>query len=250
MGTLLEVKGLTKEFGKFRALDDVDLAIEEGELVALIGPNGAGKTTFYNVVTGGLPPSSGTVFFKGEDITGLPSYMLTHKGLARSFQVTNIFSGLTVLENFRVAILAYTGKSWNLLSHIDRDQDLYDEALRILELVGLEGQKDLPCDALSHGDRRRVDIGLALATKPDLLLLDEPTAGMNPEETEKMVKLINALAEQMVTTFVLTEHDMDVIFSISERIIVMHQGRVLADDQPREIRDDTTVQEAYLGGLT
>lgn len=249
MSALLEVKALTKEFGRFRALDHVSLAIEEGELTALVGPNGAGKTTFYNVVTGKFPPNAGRVLFKGEDITGWPPYRITCNGLARSFQITNIFSGLTVLENFCIALLAYTGKSWNAFRHIDKDRDLHKEALQLVALMRLEGQKDLPCNTLSHGDRRRVEIGLALATKPELVLLDEPTTGMNPEETQEMVELIRSLADRMGTTFFLTEHDMDVVFSISERIIVLHQGCVLADGRPEEIRNNGAVQEAYLGGL-
>lgn len=248
-GVILETKELTKSFGKLAALDRVSLAIREKEITSLIGPNGAGKTTFYNVITGRFPPSSGHVFFKGNDITGQPPYKILKRGIARSFQITNIFTNLTVLENIRSAVIAQSNTRMNLFKHVNSFRSLYEKSMYFLKLVGLEEKKGFSCSTLPHGDMRTVEIGIALASQPKLIFLDEPTAGMTPEETKRMVSLIKNLSEQTETTFFIIEHDMNVVFSISDRIIVLHYGQILADGTPDQIRTNYKVKEAYLGGL-
>jgi branched-chain amino acid transport system ATP-binding protein len=227
----------------------VTLSIREGEITSLIGPNGAGKTTFYNVLTGKFRSTSGTVIFKGEDITNLPPHRIWKKGISRSFQITNIFSEQTVFENIRSALIVHTGKSMKFLNRIGHFNDLPKKCMHILRLVGLEEKKDMLCNAISHGDMRIVEIGIVLASEPELVFLDEPTAGMNPEETKKMVKLTKELFEHTGTTFLITEHDMNVVFSISHRIIVLDHGQILADGSPEEIRENEEVKKAYLGGF-
>lgn len=246
---ILEIKGVSKYFGQVAALSRLDLSIRAGEITSLIGPNGAGKTTFYNVVTGKFPPSSGNISFQGEDITGLPAYKIWEKGISRSFQITNIFRRLTVLENIRSALIIHTGRSLNFFKPVDSFEDLMDRSLEILRLIGLEDKKDMPCHTISHGDMRVVEVGIVLASKPRLVFLDEPTAGMNPEETRRMVSLIRSLFETTGTTFFLTEHDMNVVFSISQRIVVLNYGKILADGNPEEIRRNQEVRKAYLGGF-
>jgi branched-chain amino acid transport system ATP-binding protein len=246
---ILEIKNLTKNFGHVVALGNVSLSIREKEISSIIGPNGAGKTTFYNVLTGKFPPSSGTVLFKGKDITSFPPYKVWKMGISRSFQITNIFKTLTVLENIRSALIVHHGKNLNFFKPIDRFHDLYERSVQILKLIGLEKQKDMPCQAISHGDMRIVEIGIVLASEPELVFLDEPTAGMNPEETRKMVELIKELFATTGTTFILTEHDMNVVFSISHRIVVLNYGEILADGTPEEIRGNEEVRKAYLGGF-
>lgn len=249
MTTLLETINLTKDFGKFRALGDVNLQVEKGVLTSLIGPNGAGKTTFYNCVTGKFPPSTGKIFFKGEEITGLPASTIQQKGLSRSFQIVNIFQELTVLDNLKAALIATQKKNWNFFNVMSKDKELHDEAMAVIESLGLKDKYNHMCNALPHGDRRRVDIGLALASKPEMVLLDEPTAGMNPNETDEIIDLIKTLRNKTGASFFLTEHDMDVVFSISERIVVLHQGSIIADGTPDEIKENASVQEVYLGGV-
>lgn len=245
---ILEIKNLSKHFGHVAALNNVTLSIRHGEITSLIGPNGAGKTTFYNVVTGKFPPTSGSILFKGEDITGLPPFKIWKKGISRSFQITNIFKRLTVIENIRSALIIYTGRSLNFFKPVDYFDDLYEKSLHILKLIGLEDKKDLPSHAISHGDMRIVEVGIVLASEPQLVFLDEPTAGMNPEETRRMVDLIKELFQTTGTTFFLTEHDMKVVFSISHRVIVLNYGIILADGTPEEIRRNEEVRRAYLGG--
>lgn len=245
---ILEIKNLSKHFGHVAALNNVTLSIRHGEITSLIGPNGAGKTTFYNVVTGKFPPTSGSILFKGEDITGLPPFKIWKKGISRSFQITNIFKRLTVIENIRSALIIYTGRSLKFFKPVDYFDDLYEKSLHILKLIGLEDKKDLPCHAISHGDMRIVEVGIVLASEPQLVFLDEPTAGMNPEETRRMVGLIKELFQTTGTTFFLTEHDMKVVFSISHRVIVLNYGIILADGTPEEIRRNEEVRRAYLGG--
>lgn len=246
---ILEIENLTKKFGHVAALSNVTLSIRDGEITSLIGPNGAGKTTVYNVVTGKFPPTSGRIIFKGEDITGLPSFTIWRKGISRSFQITNVFKTLTVLENIRTALIVHSGKSLQFFKPIVHYDDLHEKTLHILKLIGLEDKEDLPCQEISHGDMRIVEVGIALANEPELIFLDEPTAGMNPEETRRMVDLIKELFETTGTTFFLTEHDMNVVFSISNRIIVLNYGEILADGTPEEIRQNKEVKRAYLGGV-
>ncbi len=248
MTPILEVKHLTRNFGGFQAVSDVSLSVTTGELTALIGPNGAGKTTFYNMLSGKFPPSSGTILFEGKDITGLPPYKIAHTGIGRSFQITNIFSRMTVRQNILSALIAHYGKGASLFSPYWRDAKLIRETDAILAQLGLSEFSDVETRYLAYGDKRLVEIGIVLANYPRLILLDEPTAGMTPEETERMTALIQRLADETKTTFFLTEHDMKVVFSVSRKIFVLHQGQLLAQGTPQEIRENRKVKEAYLGG--
>ena len=256
MTTVLQTEGLTKEFGNLVAVDDVSLTIQQEGLTSLIGPNGAGKTTFYNLLTGTLTPSDGEVQLRTkngntlESITGLKPYQTTRKGLCRSFQINNIFEELTVLENIRISRISQQSRTNELFSWTRADDELYDQAMEIIELLSLEDVENETCSNLSHGDKRKVDIGLALAQDPTVLLMDEPTAGMNPTETNRIVELIKNINEATDTSFVITEHDMSVISEISTRIIVLHSGRIISDGEPSEVMDDKAVREAYLGGST
>jgi branched-chain amino acid transport system ATP-binding protein len=245
MTALLETRGLVKAFGGLRAVDGVDLVVEQGRIHAVIGPNGAGKTTLFNVITGHLRPTAGRVLFRGQDITGWPPHRVARAGLARTFQITNIFPRLTVLESVQVALAAAGGREKDLLSRSDRA--FRAEALALLEDVGLLELADEPARTLSHGDQRALEVALALATAPKLLILDEPTAGMSPWETERTVDLIYQVARRRGLTVILCEHDMQVVFKISDWITVMHQGRVIAEGLPDQIRRNETVIQVYLG---
>jgi branched-chain amino acid transport system ATP-binding protein len=244
---VLEIRGLVKNFGKLAAVDRVDLDFQEGEFTSIIGPNGAGKTTLFNLVTGKLSPSSGTIMFNGKDITGLTPYQISRIGISRIFQITNLFPELSVYENIKVSVLAKRKETSKMFTLSKKRSEADVEAERILETIGLTEKKESLCDSLSHGDQRLVEVGVALAIDPILLLLDEPTGGMGPEETDMMVQFIRALQEKQKVTILLVEHDMSVVFSVSERIVVMHQGAVIADDRPDEIRRNEKVREAYLG---
>ena len=243
---LLETHKLTKAFGRMMAVDHVDLAIADGQLTAVIGSNGAGKTTLFNVITGKLRPTTGRVTFQGEDITGFAPHAIVGRGIARSFQVTNVFPELTVADNLRVAVLGSRcsagRRGWRGGSH-----GAAAEVARLLQELGLQPYAELPCAALSHADQRVVEIGLALAGHPRLLLLDEPTAGMGAAETGIMTHFIRNLAQREGLTVVLSEHDMQVVFALAERVVVMHQGRIIADGAPAVVRDDPLVRAAYLG---
>jgi len=249
MGTAVHIRGLRYAYPDgTEALRGVNLTVGEDEMVGLIGPNGAGKTTLYNVISGKFRPTQGKVVFLGREIQGLPPHRLVELGLSRSFQITNIFLGLSVEENFLSALIAYHHRGRSLLRSLQSHKDLYDEASSLLSQLGLLEKKDIPVRNLSYGDKRLVEVGLALASRPKLLLLDEPTAGMNPEETERMISLLRRLSEEMETTFFLTEHDMKVVFSVADRIFVLHQGELLAEGTPEEIRENEKVRGAYLGG--
>jgi len=244
---ILETRGLRKHFGDLAAVAGVDLTFSEGELTAVIGPNGAGKTTFFNLVTGRLKPTAGKVYFRGRDITGLPPYRIARIGVSRIFQITNLFPDLTVYENIRVAVLSKMRETAKMLA-LDRNlKRANDETDRILNTIGLSDKRNFLCGVISHGDQRLVETGVALAIDPVLLLLDEPTGGMGPEETDEMVQFIGGLIEKRDMTILLVEHDMSVVFSIAERIVVMHQGEIIADGNPDEIKADEGVIEAYLG---
>lgn len=245
---LLEVRELSKHFGKFRALSDVTLHVQPGRLSALIGPNGAGKTTFYNVVSGRYRPTTGKVYFQGRDVSRTPTHKLVGRGLLRSFQITNIFPDLTVLENVLTPLVVHHGMSFSLFGSIKNRNDLKKEAETILEQVGLGSDAHRVAHTLAYGDKRLVEIAIVLARRPKLVLLDEPTAGMNPEETDRMINLIKELSVKSGTTFFVTEHDMKVVFSVAERIFVLNQGMLLAEGSPDEIRSNERVKEAYLGG--
>jgi len=241
--------GLTKRFGGIVAVDDVDLTVPEGELRAIIGPNGAGKTTLFNVLTHALAPTDGTVYLHGEEITDLPQEQRPHRGLARSFQSNQLFNELSVLENVRVVVQTIESGpfSFDLLGE-GRSQHR-EQALDILDSVGLTDKRDVTAKNLSHGDQRRLGIAMALATDPSVLLLDEPTSGLGTNETGLVTDLIESVHQDLGLTLLLIEHDMDIVLSISDRVTVLDQGRVLATGTPDEVRGDSEVQEAYLGGM-
>lgn len=243
---MLQVETLRKSFDGFKAVDGANLNVEKGELVAVIGPNGAGKTTLFNLITGQLKPDGGRVVFKGEDIAGLAPYQVCKKGIARSFQVVNIFPRLTVFENVQVAVFSQQRKSTTLFSPARKMAT--NETNSILESVGLLDKAGDTSGSLSHGDQKVLEIAMALGNRPELLILDEPTAGMSPEETSATMELIKRLASTQGLTILFCEHDIEVVFSIAQRIMVMHQGRTIIQGGPDEVRSNKEVQDAYLGG--
>ena len=243
---MLEVRNISKSFSGFKAVNKAELDVKQGEIVAVIGPNGAGKTTLFNLITGILKPDEGKVLFKGEEITGLPAYKTCRKGITRSFQVVNVFSRLTVFENVRISVLAQQQKTFNLFTP---SRNLVNkETTDILESVGLMGKGESVCGALSHGDRKVLEIAIALGGKPELLILDEPTAGMSPEETTRCIDLINQLSKNLGLTILFCEHDMELVFAIAHRIMVMVRGATIIQGLPDEVRCNQQVQDAYLGG--
>ena len=243
---MLHVEAVNKSFGDFKAVDGANHAVEKGELVAVIGPNGAGKTTLFNLITGQLWPNSGKIIFRGEDISNLPPYEICKKGIARSFQIVNIFPRLSVFGNVQVAVLSQQRKSSLLFPPA---QNLATEETKsILESVGLSHKATNIAGALSHGDQKILEMAIALGNEPELLILDEPTAGMSPEETTATLELIKRLAGEWGLTILFCEHDMDVVFTVAQSIMVMHQGRTLIQGNPEEVRGNREVQEAYLGG--
>ena len=247
--TIIETKNLTKYFGAMAAVNNVSIKIEAGTLHAIIGPNGAGKTTFFNLLSGNLKPTSGKVFYKGMDLTGKPIHRMIHLGLGRSFQITNIFPNLTVLENVRLAVQSLGRDNFRLLSHYRRFRRYEERAREVVEQVGLSPQALFLARMLPHGGQRKLELGMILAPDPDLLLLDEPTAGMAAEQVPELIALIRQVQQAGRKTVILVEHNMNVVMSISDRITVMHQGRVLAEGTPAEIAANEVVQSAYLGAL-
>ena len=242
---VLEARGLSKSFGGVRAVSGVDLVMPRGEIRALIGPNGAGKTTLFNMLTGQIRADAGEVRFKGERLSGLPPYAVWRRGVSRTFQITATFATLTALENVQVARLSHLGKTYSLLEPASRLQ--VDEARALLEQVGLAEQADRLAAVLAYGDLKKLELAVALANDPEVLLLDEPTAGMAPAERGALMGLTEGIARRRQLTVLFTEHDMDVVFSISDRIMVLHQGRVIAEGRPAEVRADAQVQRVYLG---
>jgi branched-chain amino acid transport system ATP-binding protein len=245
---ILKVENLGHSFGKFQVLENINLSVKKGVITALIGPNGAGKTTFYNVISGKYQPTEGKVFFKNMDITKLPAYKIVDLGLARSFQVTNIFPNLTVIENILIPLILHNKKSFSVFKSLKKDSKLFQKAENILDKISLSQFRDRKASELSYGDKRLIEIGIVLSREPEMILLDEPTAGMNPEETNKMIEMIKELADKFNTTFFITEHDMKVVFSLASYIYVLHQGCLLAQGAPDEIKENHLVKEAYLGG--
>lgn len=245
MTTLLNAQGLTRRFGAFTAVDNVDLTVVDGSIHSIIGPNGAGKTTLFRLLTGILRPTSGTLEFAGASIAGKPVHAIAQRGLAQSFQRTTIFPRLTARESVQAAIVARERRAYDVFGWFHRTSA--GEADELLARVGLEGLGDHGSQDLSHGDQRALDVALALAVKPKLLLLDEPTAGMSESETRKIIDLIDSLARDEGLTVLFSEHDMDMVFSISDTITVLHQGRVIADGPSADVRADDAVMSIYLG---
>jgi branched-chain amino acid transport system ATP-binding protein len=241
---LLRTEQLTRAFGSLLAVDRVDVAVRRGELRSIIGPNGAGKTTFFRLISGEMAPTGGRIWLGGRDITGLPQHRVARLGVAKSYQITNVFPHLTVLENVRVAAQGYR-HAYDFWSKASRLAGVREQARALLARIGLAAKAELPAAHLSHGEKRHLEIGIALAGEPELLLLDEPTAGMSPEETDETMRLIRELARGR--TVILVEHKMKVVMRISDRITVLHQGQVLAEGTPDEIRGNTLVQQTYLG---
>ncbi|MDX1688836.1 MAG: ABC transporter ATP-binding protein [Candidatus Promineifilaceae bacterium] len=241
----LSVKGLTKHFGGIAALNRVDLTVASGARHAIIGPNGAGKSTLFNLVAGELPPTEGQVYLGERNVTALPVYERANLGLGHTFQRNNLFMELSVFANVRLAVQHRLGINRHWFRPIGSFKQLEERTDEILRRVGLLGQRDRPVSALAYGQRRALEVGLALASEPRVLLLDEPTAGMSPAETTEMTGLIESLPESL--TILIIEHDMDVIFNLAERITVLHYGQIISEGTPEQIRADQTVQEIYLG---
>jgi len=244
---ILSIEGLRKSFGKFCAIDGVDLNIKSNIITSLIGPNGAGKTTLINLITGSLRPDKGKVFFKGDDITHLSPDKIVKKKITRSFQVMNIFPRLTVFQNIELPILPILGKSRAWFSGANNYPDVTEEVNKILEEVGLLDKRDVLAGELSHGDQRLLELAIALAPRPELCFLDEPSSGTNPVERAKVLELIKRLSVEEKITFVIVEHDMDVVLSLSDWIVVMNRGKILAEGEPGQIRENKEVREIYLG---
>lgn len=243
---LLQTKGLTKTFGSFAAVDSVDYHIDEGEIASIIGPNGAGKTTFFNLITGEYEATEGTIEFGGSDVTDLKPYERVNRGIGRVFQISNVFPELTTFENVRLAVQSreMEGRG-ELLEKANDDQDIIDETHDILEELSLHENRSMLASSLAYGDKRRLEIGMAIALDPALLLLDEPTAGLPEEEMHEVADFIRDVSEDH--TVLLVEHKMDVVMGLSDRISVLHEGELIADGTVDEIRNDDRVQRVYLG---
>jgi branched-chain amino acid transport system ATP-binding protein len=242
---MLVVQNLRKSFDGFIATNGVSFTIQKGELVSIIGPNGAGKTTLFNLITGHIPLDEGKLIFKGIDITRLAPHRICRLGMGRSFQRTNIFPRLTVFQNIQAALLAHKGKSLTFFKPVD--SFFREESLEILSRVGLKDFADTVSGSLSYGFQKQLELGIALASDPELLLLDEPTAGMSAQETRQTIDLIGRITREKGLTLLFTEHDMEVVFSISQRILVLHQGRLIAEGPPEQVRNNPEVQKVYLG---
>ena len=243
---MLRVESITKTFDGFMAVNEAALTVDSGEIVAVIGPNGAGKTTLFRLITGHLKPDQGCILFKGEDVAGEAPHHICRKGMSLSFQVVNIFHRMTVFENVQVAVLSHQKKSYRLFSPA-RHHGIHSTE-EILENVGLADKADRVCGALSHGDQKVLEMAIALGTEPELLILDEPTAGMSPEETAVTIKLIRKLSGDLGLTILFCEHDMSLVFAVATKIMVMQQGQTIIQGDPETVRADRRVQEAYLGG--
>jgi branched-chain amino acid transport system ATP-binding protein len=246
---LLETHNLRKAFGALVAVDDVSIQVQTGTIHSIIGPNGAGKTTFFNLLSGNIEPTAGRVIYKGKDITRLPLHRSAHIGIGRSFQITNLFPNLTALENVRLACQALGKDSFRFFRPAGHFKRYEERSWAILQQVGLAQRALQPARTLPHGDQRKLELGIILAADPELLLLDEPTAGMAGEQVPELMALIKHIHGAGDKTVILVEHNMNVVMSISDRITVMHQGQVLAEGTPAEIAANETVQSAYLGGL-
>jgi len=245
MTAMLEIQGLWKDFDGFVATRDINFELAEGERHAIIGPNGAGKTTFFNLITGHLAPTKGKVMFRGRDITGLSPHKVVKLGLARSFQRINIFPRMSVFENVQVALMSREGHSARMFK-LCFDLNV-DETYELLETVGLRAEAAEIAGELAYGKQKQLELAIALAENPDALLLDEPTAGMSPTETDEAIRLIDRITKERGLTLLFTEHDMGVVFGISDRISVLHHGEIIAHGLPDEVRNDPEVRRIYLG---
>jgi branched-chain amino acid transport system ATP-binding protein len=243
---MLQVEGLHKSFEDFKAVNGAALTVRQGDLVAVIGPNGAGKTTLFNLITGHIKADRGRIVFKDQDITRLAAHEICRKGIARSFQIANIFPRLSVFRNVQVSVLSQKKLSQTLFR--PAQTLVVEETERILDSVGLSDKRLDVAGSLSHGDKRILEIAIALGNEPELLILDEPTAGMSPDETASTMGLVQRLAQEQGLTILFCEHDMDVVFNVATSIMVMQHGRTIIQDTPQKVRQDATVQEAYLGG--
>lgn len=246
---ILKTEHVSRFFGGLQAVRDVSINVEPGSFHSIIGPNGAGKTTFFNIISGALKPSLGRVYFKGRDITGTPLHRMTHLGIGRAYQITSLFPNLSVIENVRLAAQATGSDNFKVWQHSDRLRRYIQRAEAVIDLVGLSGRETLFASALPHGEKRKLELALLLAADPEVLLLDEPTAGMASDQVPELMSIIEQLRQRGDRTIMLVEHRMDVVMTVSDRITVMHGGAVLAEGTPREISADERVQQAYLGEL-
>lgn len=245
---MLKVQGLKKKFDRFAAVSNANLEIAKGQIIAVIGPNGAGKSTLFKLITGHLKPSGGRILFKGDQISGLPPYKICRKGISLSFQIVNVFNRLTVFDNVQAAVLSRQRKTFKLFA--STHHFAMDETSQLLDSVGLSSVADRISGTLSHGEQKVLEIAIALGTSPELLILDEPTAGMSPEETAATITLIKRLNAEMGLTILFCEHDMELVFSIAHEIMVMQQGVTIVQGKPDEVRANKQVQDAYLGGAS
>ena len=245
--SLLEIRDLNKAFGTVVTAKNLSLSFAPRVLTSIIGPNGAGKSTLINILTGFIPPDSGEVIFQGRDITKEPIDRRVRLGLCRSFQVANVFGHLSLFENIAIPILAVNRKATGFIRSVKSYKDVKKEVDKVLDRIGLLDQSHISAGALSHGDRRLLEVGIALAARPRLLFLDEPTAGMNPLERTRILQNIRDLSQEGAVTFVIVEHDMDVVFSLSERVIVLYRGQVIGDGTPEQVKANSQVREVYLG---
>lgn len=246
-GSLLEVRDLSKAFGTVVTAKNLNFTLARNVLTSVIGPNGAGKSTLINILTGFIRPDSGEIIFQGRDITNDPIDRRVRAGLCRSFQVANVFGHLSLFENIAIPVLAVSRKAQSFFRSVAKDKEVKREVDKVLQRIGLIDQSHVPASALSHGDRRLLEVGIALAAKPNLLFLDEPTAGMNPVERARILQNIRDLSQEGEVTFVIVEHDMDVVFSLSERVIVLYRGHIIGDGPPEQVKANPQVREVYLG---
>ena len=244
--TILEVKDLYKHFGNLTAVNGINLSVDKGKRHAIIGPNGAGKTTLFNLLSGRFRPSQGQILFRGQDITKMPPYRISRLGIARSFQIINVFPQLSVFENIHAVLMSKHHIRYQFLRNLKKWKNVTEETFPLLEQIGLLDKKDVLAGFLSYGEQRALEVGLTIASDPELILLDEPTAGMSMDETRQAIKLIDRVTQGK--TLVIIEHDMEVIFSLADLITVMQYGEVVTTGAPEEIRKDQRVKEAYLGG--
>lgn len=248
MMDLLRTENLTKKFGELIAVNNVSISIKEEGILSIIGPNGAGKTTFFNLLTGFLKPTNGKIFLRGEDVTNIPPYDIVHKKLSRSFQIASYFPEFTIFENIQMGVFNRFGYSYNYFANINKLKIVNEETEKYMDMLDLTEQKDMKAKFLSHGDKKILDIAMCLTIEPEILLLDEPTSGVSRTESKRVINFVEGLAKKM--KIIIVEHDMDIVFSISDRVVVLAQGSILADGTVEEVRNNEDVQRAYLGGCS